>query len=104
MGLTDEILEEHRKRQEKKKRGQKKDKEESTELYQDTLTMREFKLTPAQWKQISRIDRKILYYSRLMESIYMDMDQETNTKINDAEAKRQAFLNSLPMTVTMGKR
>jgi len=96
--LTDEILEENRKRQAKKRRRKKKDPE-STQLYQDTLTMREFGYTPREWKEITRTDRKILYYSRLMESIYLDMEQESGKRESEGEKRVQDFLNTLPPTV-----
>ena len=96
--MTEDILEANRKRQAKKRRGKKREPE-STQLYQDTLTMREFGYTPREWKEITRTDRKILYYSRLMESIYFDMEQENGKQKSDGDKRVQDFLNSLPPTV-----
>ena len=65
--------------------------------------MKEFRLAPHEWRGLSRIDRKTLQYSRVMEEFYMDQHHKKLKKKNEAEAGRQKFLASLPKQ-SIGRR
>jgi hypothetical protein len=88
IGLTDKIL---------LKINKKKQKEDlPTLLYQNISTMKEFKITPEKWSNLSRIDRKVLYYYRVMESYYIEQVNEKHSKDLKKEQMKQEFLNKLP--------
>ncbi len=53
---------------------------ETTTLYQQISTMKEFGLTPAQWSKLTRLDKKVLHYHRAAESFYIDMAQSKLSK------------------------
>lgn len=75
MGLTDEVLEKVLKRQ-------KKSDTPPTALYQQISAMKEFNLTPAQWRSMPGLDRRILMYHRVMESHYIsEADEEMKRDI-----------------------
>ena len=38
--------------------------------------MKEYRLTPSEWFRLSRIDRKILSYARIMEVYYIEFSPE----------------------------
>ena len=54
--------------------------------------MKEYHLTPSQWSRLSRIDRKILSYTRIMEVYYIEFSEERikmRKQIKEAEHKRK---------------
>jgi len=54
--------------------------------------MKEYRLSPLQWSCLSRIDKKILHYSRIMEVYYLEFSPERikmRKQIKDAEHKKK---------------
>ena len=63
------------------------------------LTIKEFKISPFEWKRLSRFDQKVLMYQRVMEEHYMDTHSEKQAKEHEKEQNRQKFLDRLPKQV-----
>ena len=51
-------------------------KEDITSLYSNVLTMKEYRLTPSEWFKLSKLDKKILTYARIMEVYYIEFSPE----------------------------
>ncbi|MBN2568126.1 MAG: hypothetical protein JXB42_01715 [Deltaproteobacteria bacterium] len=88
-GLTDDVLSAIRKKQ-------KKGRPETTDLYQSIATMKDFGMTPGQWKNLSRFDKRLLHYHRVMEGYYFGEMTERAERDAGRDRERQEFLNSLP--------
>ena len=99
IGLTDEILSAIEGRQKKKENEQR-----ATELYQAVSTMKDFHLSPTEWRQLPRLDRKILIYSRIMEQHYLDTVHEEQKRKMDAERRQRDFVSNLPKQVLPRRR
>ncbi len=67
-----------------------------TQLYQSISIMKEFRLDPASWNSLSRLDKKILHYHRIMEGHYMDQISEKQDRETKMTQQKQEFLNKLP--------
>jgi len=65
--------------------------------------MKDFHLAPREWRNLSRIDKKVLHYARLMEGYYMDVDREQMKQEAEGEKRRRDFLGSLPSTIPRGR-
>jgi len=65
-------------------------------LYQETMVMRHFRMTPKEWGSISRMDRTILSYSRLMENHYEALQIEKQQKEAKREQARQKAMSKMP--------
>ena len=91
MGLTDEVLSKIEQRQAKKESNQT-----STELYQAASTMKEYHMTPFEWRRLSRLDRKILIYTRVMEQHFMDTMHEDHERKRELERERQKLMDNMP--------
>jgi len=58
--------------------------------------MKEYRLSPLQWSCLSRIDKKILHYSRIMEVYYLEFSPERVEMRKQAkEAKHKQKMNDL---------
>lgn len=91
IGLTDDVLEEIKKRQK-----EVKDDRPITSLYQSIITLKEYGLSPSQWSALSDIDKKILIYTRTMENYYIDLHPERIKQRKDAkQAKREQNMKDL---------
>jgi|GEM_PF-4607653 len=63
--------------------------------------MKEYRLTPFQWSYLSRIDKKILIYSRIMEVYYLEFSPERvemRKQAKEAKHKRKmdGLMNRMP--------
>jgi len=58
--------------------------------------MKEFRLSPAQWRRLSSFDRKMLYYHRLMEEHYMDSSRERAEREADAQRRQRDMMKNMP--------
>ncbi len=93
----------------KKLRDENKDNRESTALYSNILTMKEYGLTPHEWKQLSRIDKKILNYARVMETYYIEyspdrIDMRKQAKESKLKARQQSLVAKMPQTLPRQRR
>ena len=98
IGLTDEVLSEIEARQKKKK-----DRTPATPLYQSISTMKEFNMTSFQWHNLSRLDKKLLHYHRVMESHYLDQMHEEGKREREREEERRKFMYKLPTQIRRGR-
>jgi len=78
------------------KRSKKKNNQKATDLYQAVSTMKEFNLSPAEWRRLSRLDKKILIYSRVMEQHYIDCIHEEHNRKLEQERKRREMMDRMP--------
>ena len=62
-----------------------------TGLFADLATAQAFNLSPIQWAQLTRIDKKILHYQRAMQAFY------------DDAARRQAQMKATEANLTRPK-
>ena len=83
IGLTDEILEEIQNTQ------KKEDPPKTTELYQDLMTVKELGMSIKDFHHLSRIDKKILYYFRVMESYLFESQMKKMKKKADQDRQKQ---------------
>ena len=58
--------------------------------------MKDFRLSPAGWRALTRFQRQLLFYHRLMEQYYTQSDMDRRKREADQERNRQKFLGSLP--------
>jgi vacuolar-type H+-ATPase subunit B/Vma2 len=58
--------------------------------------MKDFHLSPLEWRQLSRFERRALHYHRVMEQYYIDKHYEEIRKDQERERKKQELLNKLP--------
>ena len=75
--------------------------ESTTPLYQDIAVMKASRLSPAQWCRLSRLDKKILHYFRIIEVYYIEFSPERvkmRAQAKEAEKKRkqQEILGKMP--------
>lgn len=103
IGLTDEVL------SELEKKSKKDDKKTpiSTPLYQEILILNEFKLKPSEWKVLSRIDKKALYYFMIMKNYYTDKQYEEIKKKSDQQKDSNDLMAKMPqqnMPYVRGRR
>ena len=63
------------------------------------LTIKEFKLSPFDWQRLSRFDRKVLMYQRVMEEHYMANMREEMEKEWKKEEQRRKMLAGMPRQV-----
>ena len=94
IGLTDEILSKIEKRQEKKDSGAT-----STALYQAASTLKDYHLSPSQWRRLSRFDKKVLTYARIMEQHYQDTFLEEAERKRDVEKRQREMMNNMPKQI-----
>lgn len=99
IGLTDEVLSTIEERQKKKERGQT-----STALYQAASTMKEYRLSPSQWRRLSNLDKKILIYARVMEQHYLDCVYEDQERKRDQEKRQKEMMANMPKQVLPKRR
>lgn len=97
--MTDDILSEIEARQ--RKRADKSDP--PTRLYQSISIMKEFQMSPSEWNSLSRTDKKILHYHRIMECHYLDKLEEKRTQEMKREEEKQKFLSKLPRQMKRGR-
>jgi len=90
---------------------QKEDKDErpATQLYQQVLTMKEMGLDPGQWKRLSRIDKRILHYFRIMQNYYFEFSPrqiKARREAKEAEQKRkqQDLMAKMPKMAPIRRR
>lgn len=93
----------------KKLRDENKDKRESTALYSSILTMKEYGYRAAEWRRLSRIDKKILSYARVMETYYIEyspdrIDMRRQSKENKQKVREQALMSKMPRTMPRQRR
>ena len=65
--------------------------------------MKEFQLTPAEWRGLSRIDRLALHYHRVMESHYLDRMQEEGKRERERDEARRRLMDTLPKQIRRGR-
>ena len=104
IGLSDEVLEKAESLQKKEK-----DDRPVTPLYQSILTMKEMGLAPDQWRRLSRIDKRILHYFRVMQSYYFEFSPrqiKARRDAADAELKRKQgdLMSKMPRVAPMSRR
>jgi len=58
--------------------------------------MKEFHISPRQWKQTTKTDKKILQYYRIMENHYMELSFDKPKRDIEKENDKQKLLASLP--------
>jgi hypothetical protein len=58
--------------------------------------MKEFAVNPLEWAKMSRFDRKVLLYSRVMEEYYTGQERKRQEKKAEAQKNREKFAASLP--------
>jgi len=93
--LTPEVekwLEKQRSEVRSQKTALRQAQDKVTRSYQDLLTMREYGIPPAAWARISRFDRLVLFYGRIMEHYYTERERARAKEKAEKEAERQRFL------------
>ena len=60
-------------------------------------------MTPSEWHDLSRIDKKVLHYHRVMEGHYLDKMQESRRREQEREDERRKFMDRLPRQVRRGR-
>ena len=58
-------------------------------------------MTPSQWHNLSRLDKKLLHYHRVMESYYMDEMHEEGKR--EREDEKRKFMDKLPTQIRRGR-
>lgn len=94
IGLTPEILSKIEKRQK-----QTDNKMTSTALYQAVSTMKEYRLSPSEWRRLLSFDKKVLTYTRMMEQHYLDSYREEAEKKRDIEDRQRQMMKDMPALV-----
>jgi len=74
----------------------KADAEPQTFLYQMVSTMKDFGLSPKSWAALSRIDKKILYYYRLMDNYYTVLSNEKQLSDLKTKQTNSSFMSKRP--------
>ncbi len=76
-------------------------------MYQDILTIKELGLPVSEFSRLSRIDKKALFYFRIMEGYYWDKANKKAKKKAAQEQKRkddeQKMLKNLPKQSRLGR-
>lgn len=65
----------------------------STPMYQTVLTCKEFHLSPLEWGRLSRFDRLIMMYQRVMEEHYTDTAKEKHEAERKKKEKEREIMN-----------
>ena len=60
-------------------------------------------MTPSEWHSLSRIDKKVLHYHRVMEGHYLDKMTETRERDAEREKERRKFMDRLPKQMRRGR-
>lgn len=104
IGLSDEAIEKVMSLQK-----EEKDERPVTLLYQQILTMKEMGLGPGQWRKLSRIDKRILHYFRVMQNYYFEFSPRQikarrDAKEADHKRKQQALMAQMPKLAPTPRR
>jgi hypothetical protein len=96
IGLTDEVLEKYQSRQD-----ETKDDRPVAKLYNRVMDMKEFGLSPFDYSRLSRIDKKVLAYYRIMERYYFEFSPDQikfrqEAKEREREAKKAKLMGMMP--------
>lgn len=91
MGLTGEVLD-----QIKARSREDGNTGTVTALYQDITTMKAYGMAPGQWRRLSPIDRKILFYTRIMENHYESLPIDKIKRERKMEAAGQQLMTKMP--------
>lgn len=88
--MSDEILSELA--------GKKKDRGDSTPTmgYQLIATMKDFKLSPLEWRRLSRFEKRALLYHRIVEQYYIDKYHEKLQKEREREQRQRDVMGKMP--------
>jgi len=69
--------------------------EKTTELFTAVGTMKEFDLSPGQWRRLSRRDKKILHYFQLVSEFHLDVMRERMRQ----ESEQQRQMTKMPKLI-----
>ena len=58
--------------------------------------MKDFSMDPWQFKRLTRLDRKILHYTRVMDQHFQAEEMERHKKEMEMEANRQKLMGKMP--------
>lgn len=58
--------------------------------------MKDFRLGPAEWRRLSRFERRCLHYHRVMEQYYIEKHYEKQRKEMEREQKKRELMNKMP--------
>jgi hypothetical protein len=58
--------------------------------------MKDFRLSPAEWRRLTRFEKRALHYHRVMEQYYIEKHYEQMKKEREREQKKQEFMSKLP--------
>jgi hypothetical protein len=65
--------------------------------------MKDFRISPEEWRRLGRFEKRALHYHRVMEQYYMEKHYETIRKDQEREKKSRELMSKLPM-VQMPRR
>ena len=94
IGLTDEVLSKIKKRQKRKDHDIT-----STSLYQAASTMKDYHLSPREWRRLSSFDQKVLIYTRMMEQHYQDVLMEEAEPKREREQRQKDMMSNMPKQI-----
>lgn len=66
--------------------------------------MKEYGLSPDQWRALTRVQRKTLFYHRIMENHYMATQHEKAQLEMEREQRKQKIAQQLPRQVFPRRR
>jgi len=66
--------------------------------------MKDFNLSPAEWRRLPRLDKKTLTYSRMMEQHYMDCVYEDQERKREQEKRQKDMMDNMPKQVIPRRR
>ena len=58
--------------------------------------MKDFRISPLEWRQLSRFERRALHYHRVMEQYYLDKHYERLRKEQEREQKKRELMSKMP--------
>lgn len=74
-------------------------------MFQELTVLQELNLTPGEWADLPRIDKKILYYYCIMQGYRREKEMDHTRKLREVEEQQQQFLRNLPeQTMTKGRK
>jgi len=97
IGLTEEVLSDIEDLEKRKRRreGKKADLPIPTPLYQQVTVLKEFNFKPAEWKRLTRTDKKALYYYMIMHNYFVEKEMEGPDVKIEPDAS-DSFMSKMP--------
>jgi hypothetical protein len=86
-------------------RGKRADDRKPSALYADILTMKEFGINPEQWRRLSKVERRVLYWWRVAQEYFFEFSPERIKMRQQQEKQRlDGLRNKMPRVKPVRRR